>query len=53
MIIIFSDKESKLSWVWWLRPLTPELRRQRQVNLCEFQVSKVYTVSSKPARSKQ
>lgn len=33
MIIIFSDKESKLSWVWWLRPLTPELRRQRQVNL--------------------
>ena len=39
--------------MWWLRPLTPELRRQRQVNLCEFQFSKVYTVSSKPARSKQ
>ena len=27
-------------------PLIPALRRQRQVNLCEFEVSLVYRVSS-------
>ena len=28
-------------------PLTPTLRRQKQVDLCEFEASLVYRVSSK------
>jgi len=35
---------------WWFRPLTLALRRQRQVNLCEFKASLVYRMSSKTAR---
>jgi hypothetical protein len=34
-------------------PLIPALRRQRQVNLCEFKVSLVYRVSSRTARATQ
>ena len=32
-------------------PLIPALRRQRQVNLCEFEVSLVYRVSSRTAKA--
>jgi hypothetical protein len=31
----------------------PELRRQRQVDLCEFEVSLAYRASSRPARATQ
>jgi hypothetical protein len=33
--------------------LIPAFRRQRQVDLCEFEVSLVYTVSSRTARATQ
>jgi hypothetical protein len=32
-------------------PLIPALRRQRQVNLSEFEASKVYRVGSRAART--
>jgi hypothetical protein len=32
-------------------PLIPELRRQRQVDLCEFKATLVYIGSSKIARA--
>jgi hypothetical protein len=31
-------------------PLIPALRRQRQVDLCEFEASRGYTVSSRISR---
>lgn len=34
--------------MWWPRPLIPELRIQRQVDLCEFKIRLVCTVSSRP-----
>jgi hypothetical protein len=34
-------------------PLIPALRRQRQVDLCEFEASLVYTASSRTARVTQ
>lgn len=37
--------------VWWLTPLVPDLRRQRQAELCEFKVSLAYTMSSRTART--
>ena len=32
-------KSCAISWAVWCMPLVPELRRQRQVNLCEFEAS--------------
>jgi hypothetical protein len=32
-------------------PSIPELRRQREVGLCEFEASLVYIVSSRTARA--
>jgi hypothetical protein len=34
---------------WWHLPLIPPLRRQSQVDLCEFEASLVYIVSSSTA----
>ena len=34
-------------------PLIPALQRQRQADLCEFEVSLVYRVSSRTARDTQ
>jgi hypothetical protein len=36
--------------VWPCTPLIPELRRQRQKDLCEFEASLLYIVSSRTAR---
>ena len=40
---------------WWCMPLIPALRRQkqRQMDLCEFEASLVYRVSSRKARATQ
>ena len=39
---------------WWCTPLIPALRRQRQVDLCEFKANLVYKLSiiniSEPTR---
>jgi hypothetical protein len=37
--------------VWSCMPLTPALRKQRQVDLFEFEASLFYISSSRPARS--
>lgn len=37
--------------VWWLTPLTPALKKQRQVDLCDFMASPVYKTSSTTARA--
>jgi hypothetical protein len=37
----------------WYTPLIPELRRQRQADHSEFEVSLVYIASSRPARDTQ
>ena len=40
--------------VWWLTPLIPApLRRQREADLCEFEVSLVYRGSSRTAKATQ
>ena len=31
--------------------MIPALRKQRQADICEFEASLVYTVSSRPARA--
>jgi hypothetical protein len=39
---------------WWLyTPLIPALWKQRQVDLCEFKASLIYSVSSRSARATQ
>jgi capsid protein len=40
------------SW-WWHIPLIPALGRESQVDLCEFEASLVYRVSSRTARATQ
>jgi hypothetical protein len=37
--------------VWWCTPLIPVLLRQRQVDLCDFEVILVYKVSFRTARA--
>jgi hypothetical protein len=37
----------------WHTPLVPALGRQRQVDLCEFEVSLVYRVSSRIVKAKR
>jgi hypothetical protein len=54
VIFVFYSKSkfkcrSGVIWVWWPRTLIPALRRQRQVDLCEFKASLVYIVSSRIA----
>lgn len=41
------------SWVWWCMPSIPELGRQRQKDLCEFQAILVFIMSSRPVRVTQ
>jgi hypothetical protein len=36
-------------WTWWHIPLIPAPRKQRQEDLCEFEVSLVYKVGSRRA----
>jgi hypothetical protein len=36
--------------MWWHMPLIPALRRQRQVDLCDFETSLVYKSSSRTVR---
>jgi hypothetical protein len=43
-------KNPTFGCVLWCTPLIPALRRQRQLDLCEFKVSLVYIGSSKPVR---
>ena len=38
---------------WWCIPLIAVLRRQRHVDLCEFEAILVYIVSSRTARATQ
>ena len=40
-------------WAVWRTPLIPALWRQRQVDLCEFEASLIYRVSSRTAKVTQ
>ena len=46
-------KKDTLCQVWWLKPLIPALGTQRQADICEFEASLVYRVSSRAARATQ
>ena len=46
LMTVLSLKDRGSSRMWWRRPLIPALRRQRQADLCEFEASLVYRVSS-------
>jgi hypothetical protein len=43
----YNQYTKEKSRLWWLRPLTPALRRQRQADICEFEASLVYIVNSR------
>ena len=46
--------KNSIKWVWWHTPLiTPALRRQRWADLCEFETSLIYRVSSRTAKATQ
>ena len=45
-ILLLFYQELGLEWVWWHMALIPALRSQRQTDLCEFEASLVYIVSS-------
>ena len=45
-ILLLFYQELGLEWVWWHIALIPALRSQRQTDLCEFEASLVYIVSS-------
>jgi hypothetical protein len=50
-LLAYDFKYCIISWAWWCMPLITALRRQRQVELCEFKASLVYIVSSRPTRA--
>jgi hypothetical protein len=56
MAVCFENRSSKRethSWMLRCTPLIPALRRQRQVDLCEFEASLVYKVSTRTAMATQ
>ena len=49
-IIMVGQVKAKVSWaVAWGTPLPLDLGSQRQVDICEFEVSPFYNVSSRTA----
>jgi hypothetical protein len=48
----FLLKNCYAKW-YWHTPVTPELRRQKQVDLCKFKGSLNYRESSRKARTTQ
>ena len=51
--ITYISQESLTGWWWWHMPFIPALGRQGQVDLCEFEASLVYGVSSRTVRATQ
>jgi hypothetical protein len=47
---ILSNKKEIQGWAWWHILVNPELERQKQAALCEFEISLAYRVSLRPAR---
>ena len=45
------NKNNRVEIIPWLRGGGTALRRQRQVDLCEFEVSLVYRESSRPVKA--
>lgn len=50
LCVTMSSCEHPCGWVSWHTPITAALRRQRHMDLCQFEASLVYTESCKPAR---
>ena len=48
--VLSQNKINQVGW-WWHTTLIPALGRQRQVDLCEFQVSLGYRTNSRTARA--
>ena len=49
-LTVADNKKQKIPIVMWSMPVIPALGRKRQVDLCEFEASLVYNVSSRTAR---
>ena len=45
------QESAPLGLAWWCTPLISALGRRRKVDLCEFETSLVYTVSSRTVRA--
>jgi hypothetical protein len=50
---LYYFKNIHTGWVWWCTPLILAFGRQRQEDLCEFEDSLVYIVSSEIAMATQ
>jgi hypothetical protein len=51
---LYKSLKLKNEVAWWQQtPLIPALRRQKQVDLCEFKVNLVYRAISRIARTTQ
>jgi hypothetical protein len=46
-----SIRSNEIGQVWWCMPLSPALGRERQADLCEYQVSLIHIVSSRTTRA--
>ena len=44
------EETMRVGW-WWLTPLIPAFGRQSQTDLCEFEASLVFRVSSRTTRA--
>jgi hypothetical protein len=50
---MYAQISTYTAWQCWGTPLNPALRRQRQADLCEFEVGLVYRDNSRTERDQE